>query len=214
MRSVGFPNSCLMVFAKAPEPGRVKTRLVPAITKVEAARLQSRLIVETLDMAHREPLCAVQLWCSPSIGHPDFKNALNRYPISLHLQIGKGLGERMAHAVSVNLDHFAAVVLIGCDCPSLKIQDLSDAFSALYDGCDVVLGPSEDGGYALIGMNRPLPELFREMPWGTAGVLAETRSRIAELGLRCFQTREQWDIDRPADLRRYLDSASGKNRSL
>lgn len=208
-----FPKSCLVIFAKAPEPGKVKTRLLPTISAGQAAELQTRLIFNTLDLAHRQPLCRVQLWCSPSPDHSVFRSALNRYPIRLHTQVGSNLGFRMRHALSTNLESSGSVILIGCDCPSLTFQDLVDSFSALELEHDLVLGPAEDGGYVMIGMNRPVPELFCDIEWGTDQVLSETRSRIRQRRLRCFETREQWDIDRPDDLKRFLVS-EGRGAAL
>jgi rSAM/selenodomain-associated transferase 1 len=198
-----FPDACLLIFAKAPEPGKVKTRLLPAIDAAQAAALQIRLLFETLERVHRQRLCPVQLWCCPSTRDPVFESAATRYPISLHTQVGSDLGARMERAISINLETSTAALLIGCDCPSLTQEDLIAAFSALHQGSDVVLGPAEDGGYALIGLSRPVPELFGDIRWGTDEVLSETRSRIRRLGLRCFETRLQWDIDRPEDLERY-----------
>ncbi|MGH8499576.1 MAG: TIGR04282 family arsenosugar biosynthesis glycosyltransferase [Methylococcales bacterium] len=203
MNSWMFPDACLIIFAKASEPGKVKTRLLPAISAGQAAALQSRLLFETLELTHRQRLCRIQLWCSPSTGHPDFRRALNRYPISLHTQVGTDLGDRMERAIATNLERFTVVVLIGCDCPSLTLQDLIDTLSALHRDSDVAIGPAEDGGYVLIGMKQPVPQLFRNMQWGTSAVLSETRFRIKSLELQCFETREQWDIDRPEDLKRY-----------
>ncbi len=213
MNSWMFPDARLIIFAKAPEPGKVKTRLLPAISASQAAILHSRLLFETLELTHRQELCPVQLWCSPSTWRPEFQSALKQYPISLHTQIGTDLGDRMERAISTNLERFVAVVLIGCDCPSLTVQDLIDALSALHNGSEVALGPSEDGGYVLIGMNQAVPRLFLKLQWGTAEVLPETRSRIKSLGLQCFETREQWDIDRPEDLQRYR-SYCLENKSL
>ncbi|MCI0654929.1 MAG: TIGR04282 family arsenosugar biosynthesis glycosyltransferase [Methylococcaceae bacterium] len=207
-----FPDSCLIVFAKAPEPGKVKTRLQPAIGAAQAAKFQTRLLFETLDRVHQRRLCPVQLWCSPTTKHPVFQNASKLYPISLRTQVGTDLGDRMERAISINLETSSAVVLIGCDCPSLTQKDLIDVLRALHHGSDVVLGPAEDGGYVLVGMKKPLPELFRNMRWGTAGVLSETRYRIRRLELQCFETRLQWDIDRPEDLERYLLSGASKNQ--
>ncbi len=203
MNSLIFPDARLVVFAKAPVPGKVKTRLLPAISAAQAATLQSRLMSETLAMTHRQRLCRVQLWCSPSAEHPDFRNLLNRYPISLHTQSGTDLGDRMGRAIAANLNRYAAVVLIGCDCPSLCSQDLINAFFALRHGSDVVLGPAEDGGYVLIGMKQSIPDLFHSIPWGTAEVLSETKTRIRRLGLQYHETRCHWDLDRPEDLQRY-----------
>ncbi|MGZ8192527.1 MAG: TIGR04282 family arsenosugar biosynthesis glycosyltransferase, partial [Methylobacter sp.] len=93
--------------------------------------------------------------------------------------------------------------LIGCDCPSLTECDLEEALTALNREKCCVLAPAEDAGYVLIGLNRPHPELFVNMPWGTAQVLNKTRTHIKHLNLRYHELEEQWDLDTPKDLARY-----------
>lgn len=203
-----FSNARLLVFAKAPQAGKVKTRLLPAISADQAADLQTRLIFDTLKLVHQNSLCQVQLWCSPSTDHPVFRTAKEKYPISLRLQVGSDLGLRMNNAISESLRYSNSVVLIGCDCPSLTSRDLAEVFSALEQGADIALGPAEDGGYVLVGMKQPIAELFCNMEWGTDRVLSETRSRIRRLGLQCFETKQQWDLDRPEDLERFKSISS------
>jgi glycosyltransferase A (GT-A) superfamily protein (DUF2064 family) len=89
--------------------------------------------------------------------------------------------------------------LIGTDCPALAAEHLVHCATALQDGADAVLIPAEDGGYALVGLRRPIPELFEDMPWGTSEVMSRTRDRLRELRLQVFETRELWDIDTPTD---------------
>ena len=91
------------------------------------------------------------------------------------------------------------VVLIGSDCPEITAPVLSSAFS-LLTAHDLVLGPARDGGYYLIGLTAPYPELFQDMPWGTDAVLAQTQIRAARLGLRTALLEPLTDIDRPEDL--------------
>ncbi len=91
------------------------------------------------------------------------------------------------------------MVLIGSDCPEITAQILSSAFSQLTD-YDLVLGPARDGGYYLIGLTAPYPELFQDLPWGTAAVLANTQTRAAQLGLKTALLEPLTDIDRPEDL--------------
>ncbi|MGB7542815.1 MAG: TIGR04282 family arsenosugar biosynthesis glycosyltransferase, partial [Burkholderiales bacterium] len=112
------------------------------------------------------------------------------------------LGERMQRALAAALARSERAILVGSDIPALSAQYLRDADRSLAGGDDVVLGPAEDGGYVLIGLRRCDPELFREIPWGGPTVLAETRWRIARLGLRSRELPALWDVDRPEDLER------------
>ena len=93
-------------------------------------------------------------------------------------------------------------LLIGTDCPALTADHLRAAADVLRAGSDAVLIPAEDGGYVLIGARVPHPALFDAMPWGTAGVMAETRRRLVALGLSWREPATLWDVDVPADLER------------
>lgn len=198
-----YPDSVLMIFCKAPEPGRVKTRLMPELTAEQAAELHQELGIRTLELAARSSLCPIQLWCAPSTGHPFFTEAAAAYPLRLKQQRGRDLGERMHRAFRSELARYANALLIGCDCPSLTAADLAEALEAINRDCDAVLSPAEDGGYVLIGLIRPCPELFDAMPWGTAQVLEQTRTRIRRNHLRCRELKEQWDVDTAEDLLRF-----------
>ncbi|MGZ5052756.1 MAG: TIGR04282 family arsenosugar biosynthesis glycosyltransferase [Methylobacter sp.] len=197
------PNAVLMIFCKAPIPGHVKTRLIPALSAEQAAELHVELATQTLQKATDANLCPVQLWCSPTTEHAFFTGAAASFPITLHRQQGNDLGERMHNAFCSALANHSHALLIGCDCPSLNAQDLEQALLALKQGRDIVLGPAEDGGYVLIGLNRPRAELFDGMYWGTTEVLAQTRRRITECRLSRYEIGEQWDVDTPEDLQRY-----------
>lgn len=198
-----YPDSVLMIFCKAPIPGQVKTRLIPELTAEQAAELHIELSTKTLQRAIQSNLCPVQLWCTPTTDHAFFATAKAAYPLVLKQQQGADLGERMHRAFCSALAGYSHALLMGCDCPSLTEQDLDLALTALNQDNEVVLAPAEDGGYVLIGLNRPQPELFDNMPWGTARVLDETRSRIARYKLHHHELCEQWDLDTPEDLERY-----------
>ena len=198
-----YPNAVLMVFCKAPIPGQVKTRLIPKLTAEQAAELHAELSTKTLQRATQRNLCPVQLWCSPTTDHDFFTASKAAYPIALKQQQGADLGERMHYAFCSALADYSHALLMGCDCPSLAGQDLEQALIALNQGNEVVLAPAEDGGYVLIGLNQSHPELFDNMPWGTAQVLDETRNRIERHKLRHYELIEQWDVDTPEDLARY-----------
>ncbi|HEY8157200.1 MAG TPA: TIGR04282 family arsenosugar biosynthesis glycosyltransferase [Methylobacter sp.] len=198
-----YPNAVLMVFCKAPVPGQVKTRLIPDLTAVQASELHIELSTKTLQRATLSNLCPVQLWCTPSIDHIFFSEAKAAYPLILKQQQGADLGERMHLAFCSALASYSHALLMGCDCPSMTEQDLEQALMALSQENDVVLAPAEDGGYVMIGLSQPHPELFENMPWGTERVLAQTRARINRRELRHHELNEQWDVDALEDLERY-----------
>ena len=199
-----LPGACIMVFAKAPETGQVKTRLIPVLGAQGAANLHEKLVRHTLATVTRANLCPVQLWCAPcpSWPHAFFARCQSDFPVSLHEQCGNDLGERMHHALTTALQKYAYVVLIGTDCPTLTTHYLHQALDALQQGAHAVLGPAADGGYVLIGARQSPASLFSGIPWGTASVLNETRTRLRNLEWQWQELTELWDVDRPEDLPR------------
>ena len=207
-----FPRARLLIFAKAPVPGQVKTRLMARLGQVGAAKLYQRLLRRTLRIASRASLCPVQLWCAPDTRHGFFHLCRQGYGITLHCQQGVDLGQRMHHALNTVLRQSPYAILIGGDCPPLGEMELHTALMALATGRDAVLGPAADGGYVLIGLRRPNRTLFGQIAWGSSTVLAATRRRLRRAGLDWVELPPGWDLDRPADLRR-LDRLLG-NASL
>lgn len=201
-----YPDAVLMIFCKAPIPGQVKTRLIPELTAEQAAELHIELSTKTLQRAIQSNLCPVQLWCAPTTDHDFFTASKAACPLVLKQQQGADLGERMHHAFCSALATYSRALLMGCDCPSLSGQDLEQALTALNQGNEIVIAPAEDGGYVMIGLSQPHPELFDNMPWGTAQVLAQTRNRIQRDKLQHHEMREQWDLDTPKDLERYREA--------
>jgi hypothetical protein len=122
------------------------------------------------------------------------------------MQHGADLGARMAHAFAATLQHATHAICIGADCPALTAQHLQEAAAALRAGDDAVFVPAEDGGYALIGLSRNLPQLFADMAWGGSTVMAQTRVRLREAGLRWRELATLWDVDRPEDYHRLQQS--------
>ena len=195
-----------MVFAKAPVAGAAKTRLIPLLGAAGAAALQRRLITQALSVAHATMPDRLELWCTPDTTHPFLQTAAQERGATLCAQQGDDLGERMAHAFTTTLRTAGYVICIGTDCPALTVQHLRHAAAALRDGHDAVFVPAEDGGYALIGLARDEPRLFDGIIWGGAQVMAQTRARLRELGLRWQELETLWDIDRPDDYRRLLQT--------
>lgn len=198
-------DCAVMVFARSPEPGACKTRLIPAIGAQGAARLQRWMTCRALETAISARLGAVQLWCAPDAGHEFFSWCGEHYAVSLHHQCGGDLGRRMRHAFDSVLGQHKRALCIGVDAPALTADGLRRADALLVDGFDTVIQPAEDGGYVLIGLARLAPELFGDIAWGTDRVLAQTKACLERRGWRYMLMDTCWDVDRPADLARLAE---------
>ncbi len=199
-------STAVIVFAKAPEPGAVKTRLVPLLGAEGAAALHARLVKCTLDTARAASFKRVQLHCAPDVTDPFFRFCKGHYGVTLEAQVGGDLGARMLAAFEKALAAHACVLLLGTDCPALTARHLRQAEKDLRDGADAVFVPCEDGGYALIGLRRVDAKLFDGIAWSTDSVMADTRVRLKELGWSSHELETLWDVDRPEDYQRLLDS--------
>lgn len=197
-----YPDSRILLFAKAPLAGEVKTRLIPVIGAGQAAALYRELLQRTLQQMPAG-LAPLQLWCSPDVSHPLFQQAGARRQVSLHQQAGDDLGARMEHAARSALAGATSILLVGGDCPVLERRHLRSALQWLDAGHDAVLGPAEDGGYVLLGLKRYHPSLFAGIEWGANSVLQVTRQRLRQLGWRWRELETLWDLDRLPDLQRY-----------
>lgn len=201
-------DACIIVFAKAPLPGQVKTRLIPEIGADAASRLHCLLAEHGVTTAANSGMGDVQLWCAPDTRHDLFRALQQQYSISLHQQQGAGLGERMYHAFNAALVSYRHVVIVGTDCPFLRKQDYVEAIADLRQGYDAVISPAQDGGYVLLGLNRNETRLFDDMPWGTGQVCQETQARLAACHYQWKTLATLRDIDRYEDLL-YLRAVAG-----
>ena len=196
-----MPGDTLLVFVKRPRAGEVKTRLMPSLDE-EAAAAVYRLLVE--EMFRRTTPESNEykrlMFFTPSEGRTEFESA---WPEERWLDQGGGdLGERMTAAFeAVFARGTTRAVLIGSDIPQLSSFHVRQALQAL-ESHDLVLGPAQDGGYYLVGLTRPRPELFTDIPWSTPAVLGTTLARARALGLRVAQLEELTDLDTVEDLRR------------
>ena len=194
-------STALVVFARAPEAGCAKTRLIPALGADGAAALAERLLRHAIGHALRVDVEHRELCVTPSTAHPAFGRLPGAGTARLRLTLqGEGdLGERMHRALERVLQTHDRALLIGTDAPELDAARLAAARDAL-DGRDAVFVPALDGGYALVGLTRPAPGLFLDMRWSTAQVMRQTRERAARAGLRWIELAPVADIDEPADL--------------
>jgi rSAM/selenodomain-associated transferase 1 len=185
------------VLARAAIPGAAKTRLIPAVGAEGAAALQAHLTELALRRA-----CATQqpvlLWLDGS-ADPSVTRLAHALGVEVRPQPDGDLGDRMLAALCHAKACDRQGIVIGTDCPAQSEADIAHAGALLAD-YDVVLQPADDGGYVMIGMAQPHPEVFAEMPWGTDAVLARTRERIRALGLRHAELPALPDLDRPEDI--------------
>jgi hypothetical protein len=205
----------LILFARYPVPGRAKTRLIPALGAEGAAALHRRLVLRTLRTANRAcRLTPTDLEVRfDGGGEPAMSHWLGDSARFLPQGVGD-LGERMAHAFEESFRAGStATVIIGSDCPDLSPGVITKAFAHLSE-TPVVLGPAQDGGYYLIGLNRPMPELFRGIPWGTDRVLADSLAVLKRRGSKPALLNPLADIDRPEDLAVWRRIAASEDRCL
>ena len=216
MKSRPRADDALVLFAKAPIPGQVKTRLCPPLTGDEAASLHGTFVLDALERSSQAAIRGVAklaprfdrfLACAPSAEHVFFKVLEERHGVRLIDQIGDDLGARMEHALAEMFRiGYQRAVIVGTDLPALPESVYEDAFGLLA-GHDLVLGPSFDGGYYLIGLSRTAPELFRHIPWSTPDVLRCTQTKAHALGLTAALLQPQRDVDTIDDVLALIQEA-------
>lgn len=182
----------LLVFLKTPEPGKVKTRLAASVGNEEACDIYRHLVDVTLKAILG--FDSVTLCYTPDESGVFWETTLRKGWSCLPQGSGD-LGIRIARMIQTVFDSKKTpIIVIGTDCPEIRPQDILDAAHDL-SSVDAVIGPAQDGGYWLIGLQKPCPELFKNIDWGTASVLAQTLEIANHLGLKTRQLRELMDID-------------------
>ena len=193
---------CLCVFVKAPVPGRVKSRLARDLGAGQALEAYRVLVERELD-AFSQVEFPVELWVSGDPGNAQVRDWSMRYALTVRRQPSGDLGRNMHEAISSCCAAGRAGVVIGSDLPAVDASYVELAASLLQER-DLVLGPAEDGGYALIGLNTPVATLFSDIDWGTDRVYRQTRSKAERLGLSVGELPITWDVDTIADWKRFL----------
>ncbi len=199
-------NSLLIIFAKEPVPGQVKTRLCPPLSLQAAAHLYNCFLEDILEEMGRLPDLSLALGYSPPASRSWFRARLPE-SVELFPQEGADLGERMARALARGLEAgFELAMLRGSDTPDLPGRVVLEARDVLASRrADVALGPAADGGYYLVGLRKPRPDLFRGLAWSGPLVLEETLDRARRLSLSVHLLPEWHDIDDFGGLRGFLD---------
>jgi hypothetical protein len=191
----------LIIFTRYPEPGKAKTRLIPALGAEGAAELHRRMTEHTIGqaryLAQHYPVSISVYFTGGTV--EQMQDWLGQ-DLHYRAQSAGGLGDRLIDAFQNEFDHGAtSAIAIGTDCPELNAALLTTGFEKLKSN-DVVLGVASDGGYYLIGLRHPIPELFHQISWSTDIVFQQTLEIVQRLNLSIATLPMLNDIDRPEDL--------------
>lgn len=198
----GRKEKAIILFTRVPEPGRTKTRMMPRYTGAECSEMQTCFLRDIMAELRR---CSADVFVcyEPSGDLSRLRRICGRRP-EYFAQSGEGLGERMLNAFrEVFAKGYRSCVLLGSDIPEMTAGDIKSAFDVL-DHSDAVCGPTADGGYCLIGMKRPLPELFDGKSYGHEKVIDDLMAAADSSGIRMGKVRSHRDMDTPDDLLEYL----------
>ena len=198
-------SRALIVVAKQPKPGETKTRLSPLLDPEQAVELYCCFLLDTLELMRRVDGARPFVAYSPLTAEGYFRR-IAPGDFEFLPQIGDNLGQRLNNVLARCLSMgYAQVIVMNSDSPTLPVDHLQQAFELLQNpGVDVVLGPSDDGGYYLVGLKHPYPALF-DVVMSTATVLQETLARAREQGLRAVCLPSWYDVDTPEDLQRLIE---------
>lgn len=192
-------DCAVIIFAKTPLPGYVKTRLIPTLGADGAAKLAAHMLQHAVQTAITAEIGPVEICCTPDTSNHEFDRLTQSHAVTLTLQGEGDLGMRMHRAFERVLRKAPYAILMGTDAPSLDAAMLQQAAHHL-NTVPVVLLPAADGGYVLIGLHEPIPQLFTDIAWSTPSVMESTRHHLRLLGTRWVELATVHDIDEPADL--------------
>lgn len=201
------PSRFLGVVAKRPAPGQTKTRLCPPLSGADAAALYACFLQDTLDLMRQVADVRQTIVFLPETEEAYFRQLAPDF--ARMVQYGEDLGQRLDNLLSAALAAGATqAVVMNSDSPTLPVSYLEQAFAELAHGADVVLGPSEDGGYYLIGLTQPQPRLLCEVQMSTSTVLQDTLAIAQECGLKSALLPTWYDVDTAAELDRLIQELS------
>ncbi len=192
----------LGMMARAPVPGHCKTRLAATLGDAVAAKLYAGMIADSVVRYSRAGATRNVVVAAPEHDGVRALSALVPPDWEVVPQVGKGLGERLANAFQTLKVNGSAVALVDSDSPTLPVEPVAAAFRRLNGAGRVILGPTDDGGYYLIGLSSLELEIFRDVPWSTPRVLEVTLERCSALSLRTELLPSWYDVDEGKDLER------------
>ncbi|MCP4251814.1 MAG: glycosyltransferase [Candidatus Scalindua sp.] len=192
-------STSLIIFAKSPIPGKVKTRLSPYITPTEAAELYKAFIADIICNAHKLKCERITIAFTPSDAEATLHSVCGQ-SVDYLPQKGESLGERMKNAFKHSFDKDSTrTVIIGTDSPTLPLSYIQQAFDALKE-VPVSIGPTFDGGYYLIGLSERNDVIFDGIDWSTSKVFGQTLTRIQAINKQLYVLPPWYDVDTPDDL--------------
>lgn len=204
-RVMNKKNNLLIIYVKAPRAGMVKTRLLEEFSAEEALALYRAMAKDLIARLRDSRAFTLQVHFAPEDAAEELQSWLGGGLI-LRPQQGRNLGERMHGSFAAAFrEGFQKTAIIGSDLPTLTHSRVIEAFRQL-DWCEMVLGPAEDGGYYLIALKSPQPELFEEVEWSSPAVLSRTLENASRGGLKVIQLPRERDLDTPADARRLWEN--------
>ncbi len=207
--SASVPSpSRVIVFARVPRAGEVKTRLAATLGESVALATHRQLLERTLEQVARVPNVIHELCIAGDDSAGECALLARRFGFDLSQQLGADLGERMANAMAQGLSRGERVVLLGCDSPVIDAADIAEAVAVLStdDDTSVVFSPTEDGGYLLVGVAGELPPIFEAMTWSHPEVMLQTVGRLDAARRRYRLLRRLWDVDDAAGWARWQSS--------
>jgi rSAM/selenodomain-associated transferase 1 len=187
--------------------------MCPPLTPDEAASLHGSMVMDAAEQSRGVRNFDRFIACTPSSDHAFFQTISARYGMTLYEQLGDDLGQRMNHALTNALSKgYRYAIVIGTDIPTLSPPTYKNALSLLQTH-DIVLGPTHDGGYYLIGVKQPTPELFVDIPWSTGQVCTLTQTKAQSLGRTVGLLDAERDIDTFDDLQTFVADSSGRGKN-
>ncbi|MCU7833775.1 MAG: TIGR04282 family arsenosugar biosynthesis glycosyltransferase [gamma proteobacterium symbiont of Taylorina sp.] len=199
-----YSDVLIIIFAREPQPGKVKTRLIPQLGENAATRLYTSMLEHALTTVIQSKLSSLDV-CITLESKADYFLSISLHnEFSISRQAGKDLGERMYHALQTALKQYSRVILIGSDCPFINKEVLQQAIAAL-ETSDMVFSPASDGGYVLVGAKNLIPAVFEEIHWGSEFVMQQTRKRLSAANISWTELSVQHDIDLIEDLKYLSD---------
>lgn len=189
----------LYLFAKAPVPGQVKTRMQPQLTEIQSAQLATLMLKQAVEKVCRFWRGKLILTVSPSIHHPLFQNLARNNNLDLEVQIAGDLGGKMAHVMGKGIEQFGSAVVMGCDVPQITDEILVQVHRLLVEKHNVI-GPASDGGFYLLGLSSIERGIFTGVDWGSDRVITRICQNFQCLGITLSHCAELRDIDDWDDL--------------
>lgn len=193
------PDIPLYLFARAPVPGQVKTRMQPNLTAPQAARLATMMLVQSVEKIAEHWPGSMLLAVTPDENHSCFKDLKNHYPIDFEIQIKGELGQRMYHVLEKAISKCGSCVVMGCDIPQISGEILAQVYARMSARKNII-GPATDGGFYILGLCELNHQIFDQVIWGGDQVLVQTLENLKRLGIDTEFCRELRDIDDWNDL--------------